>query len=96
MSTHVLLSLLNKLQKRIKCLASDLIILTHHVHVISPPDAKSCDNINNDSWFQVARSKDALNSGDVFILDHGNNLYLWMGKDCNKDEKFSVCINTYK
>ena len=48
--------------------------------------------VTYESWFQVARSKDALNSGDVFILDNGLMLYMWIGKDSNKDERFRVCI----
>lgn len=29
-----------------------------------------------------------LNSGDVYILDLGLQIYTWNGKECNKDEKF--------
>jgi hypothetical protein len=32
----------------------------------------------------------SLDSTDVFILDMGAKIYLWLGKGCNKDEKMKV------
>ena len=37
---------------------------------------------------EVTRKKSNLDSTDVFILDMGTKIYLWLGKGCNKDEKF--------
>ena len=36
---------------------------------------------------EMLRRRDSLNSGDVFILDTGNMLYIWEGKKSNQDEK---------
>lgn len=36
---------------------------------------------------EMLRRRDSLNSGDVFILDTGNMLYIWEGKKSNEDEK---------
>ena len=36
---------------------------------------------------QVECTASALNSGDVFILDKGDDIYQWNGADCNKKEK---------
>ena len=36
---------------------------------------------------QVALSADSLNAGDVFILDQGELIMQWNGKDANKREK---------
>ena len=32
-----------------------------------------------------------LNSGDVYILDAGLEIYQWNGSSCSKDEKYNVC-----
>ena len=37
---------------------------------------------------EVALNKHSLDSGDVFILDLGLEIFQWNGKTCNKDEKF--------
>ncbi|XP_072165124.1 gelsolin-like protein 2 [Diadema setosum] len=39
---------------------------------------------------EVPFSKKSLKSDDVFILDAGLKLYLWIGSSCNKDEKFKA------
>lgn len=39
---------------------------------------------------EVELSKQSLDSYDVYILDTGLKLYLWLGKLCNKDEKFKA------
>ncbi|ESO95278.1 hypothetical protein LOTGIDRAFT_214936 [Lottia gigantea] len=39
---------------------------------------------------EISRSKDALDSGDVFIMDAGLNIYQWNGKGSNKDERFKA------
>lgn len=36
---------------------------------------------------EVTRRMSSLDSTDVFILDMGSKIYLWLGKGCNKDEK---------
>ena len=36
---------------------------------------------------QVPRSSSSLNTGDVFILDAGLQLYLWNGPEANMYEK---------
>lgn len=36
---------------------------------------------------QVKKSHESMNSGDVFILDHGLTLYQWNGKKANATEK---------
>merc|ERR1719453_1803152 len=36
---------------------------------------------------QVECNASSLNSGDVFILDKGDDIYQWNGADCNKKEK---------
>ena len=36
---------------------------------------------------QVQCSASSLNSGDVFILDKGDDIYQWNGADCSKKEK---------
>lgn len=41
---------------------------------------------------EVAKNKDMLNSGDVFILDLGKTIYQWNGKTSNKDEKFKAAM----
>jgi len=35
---------------------------------------------------EVEMSCDSLNSGDAFILDHGDEIYFWVGKGCDKNE----------
>ncbi|CAG2216135.1 GSN [Mytilus edulis] len=37
---------------------------------------------------EVTRKRSNLDSTDVYILDMGAKIYLWLGKGCNKDEKF--------
>lgn len=37
---------------------------------------------------EVPCTRKSLKSDDVFILDLGLQLYLWLGSTCNKDEKF--------
>lgn len=39
---------------------------------------------------EVPRCRSKLNSGDVFILDQGLQLYQWNGTDSNKDERFKA------
>jgi hypothetical protein len=39
---------------------------------------------------QVERKATSLNQGDVFILDMGQTLYQWNGKDANRYEKFKA------
>lgn len=39
---------------------------------------------------EVAPYHQNLNSGDVFILDNGLEIFQWNGKTCNKDEKFKA------
>lgn len=39
---------------------------------------------------EVWRRRDQMNSGDVFILDTGNLLYIWQGKHSNKYERQSA------
>ncbi|XP_071829544.1 gelsolin-like protein 2 [Apostichopus japonicus] len=39
---------------------------------------------------QVPLNRSKLNSGDVFILDLGLQIYQWNGAECNKDEKFKA------
>ncbi|XP_062521639.1 gelsolin-like protein 2 [Corticium candelabrum] len=34
--------------------------------------------------------RESLNSGDVFILDLGLDIYQWNGSSCNKDERFKA------
>lgn len=36
---------------------------------------------------EMLRRRDSLNSGDVFLLDTGNVIYIWQGKQSNADEK---------
>eukprot|EP01006_Ploeotia_vitrea_P014078 TRINITY_DN3738_c0_g1_i1.p1 TRINITY_DN3738_c0_g1~~TRINITY_DN3738_c0_g1_i1.p1 ORF type:complete len:837 (-),score=586.38 TRINITY_DN3738_c0_g1_i1:115-2625(-) len=44
----------------------------------------------NVSVAQCERKASSLNSGDVFILDLGLDLYQWNGKEANKYEKFKA------
>jgi gelsolin len=44
---------------------------------------------------EVTRNKKSLNSGDVFILDHGLKIYQWNGSGSNKDERMKVCKFLY-
>ncbi|CAB3999204.1 gelsolin 2 [Paramuricea clavata] len=39
---------------------------------------------------EVPAYKSKLNSGDVFIIDNGLEIYQWNGATCNKDEKFKA------
>jgi len=39
---------------------------------------------------EVSRATGSLKSGDVFILDMGNNLFQWNGSGSNKDERMKV------
>ncbi|XP_064604543.1 gelsolin-like protein 1 [Liolophura sinensis] len=39
---------------------------------------------------EVPLLKSKLNSGDVYILDMGKQIYQWNGTDCNKDERFKA------
>lgn len=39
---------------------------------------------------QVKRARSSLNSGDVFILDLGLEIFQFNGNDSNKDERFKV------
>jgi gelsolin len=39
---------------------------------------------------EVPCAKSRLNSGDVFILDLGLQIYQWNGSECNKDERFKA------
>ncbi|GAB1598737.1 gelsolin-like protein 2 [Argonauta hians] len=41
---------------------------------------------------EIAKNKDMLDSGDVYILDLGKNIFQWNGKDSNKDEKFKAAM----
>ncbi|XP_014772820.1 gelsolin-like protein 2 [Octopus bimaculoides] len=41
---------------------------------------------------EVAKNKDMLDSGDVFILDLGKTIYQWNGAQSNKDEKFKAAM----
>jgi len=36
---------------------------------------------------EVAVHKDSLNHTDVFLLDKGDQLFVWIGKDASKEEK---------
>ena len=45
---------------------------------------------------EVQFSRKSLNSDDVFILDLGLQVYLFIGKDANKDEKFKVQTTVFK
>jgi gelsolin len=37
---------------------------------------------------EVPLASSSLNSGDVFILDNGLQIYVWQGRHCNSPEKF--------
>jgi len=39
---------------------------------------------------QIARNKDKLTDGDVFILDLGLTIYQWNGQEANGIEKYEV------
>jgi gelsolin len=39
---------------------------------------------------QVPLTAESLNKGDVFILDHGLNIYVWSGSKANSFEKFKA------
>jgi gelsolin len=39
---------------------------------------------------QVPLYRESLDSGDVFILDLGLEIYQWNGSSCNKDERFKA------
>jgi len=43
---------------------------------------------------QVALARDSLNSGDVFILDDGKELYQWNGKESSHAEKSQAAVLT--
>lgn len=40
---------------------------------------------------EVELSLESLDSGDVYIIDMGLQLYQWNGKTSNKEERFAVC-----
>ena len=40
--------------------------------------------------FPVPITSSSLNEGDVFVLDLGDQLYYWAGKDCNEFEKVAA------
>jgi len=46
----------------------------------------------NLSVHQVGTSRDSLNSGDVFILDNGKEIYQWNGKSANGQEKLKAAV----
>ncbi|KAL5013218.1 hypothetical protein ScPMuIL_007488 [Solemya velum] len=39
---------------------------------------------------EILRCRDLVDSGDVYILDLGLQIYLWIGKDANKDERYKA------
>lgn len=39
---------------------------------------------------QVPLSISSLNQGDCFVLDSGRKLFVWIGKESNKKERFTV------
>jgi len=41
---------------------------------------------------QIARNKDKVTSGDVFVLDAGLTIYQYNGEDCQAMEKYAVGI----
>lgn len=45
---------------------------------------------------EVARSRNQLHPGDVFILDEGLCLTQWNGSECSKDEKFAAAQECQK
>ncbi|MFX0212180.1 MAG: hypothetical protein ACFFDT_39770 [Candidatus Hodarchaeota archaeon] len=56
----------------------------YHVKDVDIADGSSTDDV---SISEVPISKDSLNSDDVFVLDGGMDLYVWIGKDCQVGEK---------
>ncbi|XP_015761346.1 PREDICTED: adseverin-like [Acropora digitifera] len=40
---------------------------------------------------QVPLSISSLNQGDCFVLDSGRKLFVWIGKESNKKERFTAC-----
>lgn len=40
---------------------------------------------------QVPLSVASLNQGDCFVLDCGRTIFVWIGKESNKKEKFNAC-----
>ncbi|CAC5410342.1 GSN [Mytilus coruscus] len=45
---------------------------------------------------EVPRNKDRLDSGDVYILDLGLQIYQWNGSGSNKDERMKVGLQIYQ
>lgn len=41
-------------------------------------------------YLQIPLKKSLLNSGDVYVLDMGLQIFQWNGQNCNKDEKWRV------
>lgn len=41
---------------------------------------------------EIVAKRSNLLSSDVFILDLGQDIYIWNGKECNKDEKFKALM----
>ncbi|XP_033746053.1 gelsolin-like protein 2 isoform X2 [Pecten maximus] len=39
---------------------------------------------------EIPLSRNSINSGDVYILDLGRDIYQWNGKDSSKDERFQA------
>ncbi|ELP90809.1 villin, putative [Entamoeba invadens IP1] len=49
-------------------------------------------------WRVIDKSPDALNSGDAFMVDTVDKIYVWIGKDCNRLKRTKACdaANTIK
>ena len=47
------------------------------------------DQVDETFTEEVKLEKDSLKSDDVFVLDMNENIYVWIGKDANREEKFS-------
>ncbi|XP_052787960.1 gelsolin-like protein 2 [Mya arenaria] len=45
---------------------------------------------------EISRSKDLLDSSDVYILDLGKKIYQWNGKQSNKDERYMAAVHVNK
>lgn len=58
-----------------------------------PPYKAKMYHITDSNWFwslsidEVPLSKDSLNHGDVFMIDKGNQLYVWIGSGANSNER---------
>uniref|UniRef100_F1LG30 Gelsolin n=1 Tax=Ascaris suum TaxID=6253 RepID=F1LG30_ASCSU len=53
-----------------------------------------CKGKRNVRCTQVVCERNSLNLGDVFILDCGNNIYVWMPPDSGRLERIKTRIGT--